>query len=378
MSGPSSYTWVDTQDGLSSAVKLLSRARRIAVDTEADSFYHYFHKCCLVQISDGEHVYLIDSVTLRKPAALRELFSSSSIEKVLHAAEQDVLYLRRDFRFELKPVFDTMLAAQLLGKRSVGLAALLSDYFGVHLDKGCQRDDWSRRPLTGRQMAYAAADVRLLLRLRDALQDELEASGRLEWAREEFEFVAGRHRQPRDFDADGFWSLKRARDLAPPAAAVLRELYVMRDGRAREADVPPFRIVSDQTLVELARRAPRTMAALQGMKGFTPLVRRRIGAQVLSAVVRGLAIPEARCPRPPRGQGKRRTAAFRTRVSRLRAWRQDQSTALGLDPGILFPQMTLEALATGGRTGLDNPESIPGLREWRRRLILPEADRLLA
>ena len=378
MSASSSYVWIDTPDALADAAARLARAPAIAVDTEADSFYHYFHKCCLIQISDGETVYLIDSLALRQPAALGPVFASASIEKVLHAAEQDVLYLRSDFGLEPLPIFDTMIAAQLLGKRSIGLAALLSGAFGVTLDKGCQRDDWSRRPLTDRQKTYAASDVRDLIRLRHILDAELQASGRSEWAREEFEVVARRCREPRAFDPEEFWGIKGTRDLSPESAAALRELYVMRDERARAADLPPFRIVSDQTLLELARRLPRGGSGLAGIKGFTPLVQRRIGAQVLSAVERALAMPESARPRPPRGQGRRRTAAFKTRVMRLRAWRQHQSEALGLDPGILFPQTTLEALASGGRAGLDDPDSVPGLRQWRRRLILPEADRLLA
>ncbi len=372
------YEWVDTPDGLAAAAKRLSRARTIGLDTEADSFYHYFHKCCLLQISDGERVFLVDVLAVRKPGALKEIFASPRSVKILHAAEQDILYLRRDFGFEIHPIFDTMIAAQLLGKPSVGLAGLLSAYFGAKLDKGCQRDDWSKRPLTDRQKAYAAGDVRQLLPLRDALLAELKSSDRLEWAEEEFEVVASRSREPREFDPDDFWNLKGARDLEPQNAAVLRELYVMRDERSRTADLPPFRIVSDATLVALARRAPRSLSDVDGIKGFTPLVRRRIGAAVIDAIKRGRSKKEARPPRSPRGQGRRRTAAFKARVDRLRAWRKARSAALGLDPGVLFPQSTLEALAACGLDGLDNPEPIPGMRQWRRRLLLPEAETLLA
>ncbi|HET6278366.1 MAG TPA: ribonuclease D, partial [Candidatus Polarisedimenticolia bacterium] len=171
------YDWVDTAEGLAAAAKSLSKARTIGLDTEADSFYHYFHKCCLLQISDGERVFLVDVLAIRQPDALKEIFASERSTKILHAAEQDILYLRRDFGLEIHPVFDTMIAAQLLGKPSVGLAGLLSAYFGAKLDKGCQRDDWSKRPLTDRQKAYAAADVRQLIPLRDALLVELEATG---------------------------------------------------------------------------------------------------------------------------------------------------------------------------------------------------------
>ncbi len=378
MSAPLEPVWVADRGGLDAARGALKAARALAVDTEADSFYHYFHKCCLVQVSDGHEVYLVDSIAVTDRDALGALFADPAVTKVLHAAEQDVLYLRRDFGVEVRPLFDTMIAAQLLGKKSIGLAGLLQEYFGVTLDKGCQRDDWSRRPLTTRQMAYAAEDVRHLIRLAHALEADLTNAGRLEWAREEFEHIARRSWPARDFDPEEFWGIKGARDLEPRAAAALRELYVMRDGRARAADVPPFRIVSDETLSTLARKMPGQTADLDGVKGFTPLVRRRIGPLVLEAVGRALALPEDRLPKPPRSQGRRRTAAFRTRVEKLRAWRRERAAALGLDPGVLFPQSTLDALADRGAAALAEPGEIPGLRRWRRDILVPDAGRLLA
>jgi ribonuclease D len=378
MTAATEPVWVDTAADLERAVAHLSRARALAIDTEADSFYHYFHKCCLVQISDGQTDFLLDSLALKEPAALAPLLEAAGTPKVLHAAEQDVLYLRRDFGFELRPLFDTMVAAQLLGRKSIGLAGLLKESFGLTLDKVCQRDDWSRRPLTARQIAYAAADVRHLIQLSHVLEAELEALGRLSWAREEFEHIARRAWTPREFDRNDFWGLKGARDLEPEVAAILRELYAVRDERARSADVPPFRILSDETLVALARRKPRTGSDLDGIKGFTPLVRRRIGPLVLAAAERGLLLPESQRPVPPKGQGKRRSAAFRARVERLREWRRNRSADLGLDPGVLFPQSTLEAVAERGVPGLEQDDSIPGLRRWRREILLPEAARLLA
>ncbi len=378
VNSPPRYEWIDTRDGLNVAAKRMARADAIGLDTEADSFYHYFHKCCLLQICDGERVYLIDVLAVKDPDPLKEIFASPRIDKILHAAEQDVLYLKRDFGFDVHPIFDTMTAAQLLGKPSVGLAGLLQAHFGSKLDKGCQRDDWSRRPLSERQKTYAAADVLDLIPLRKALHAELVASDRLEWALEEFEVVAHRSREPREFDAEDFWGLKGARDLEPQNAAILRELYVMRDERARAADLPPFRIVSDATLVALATRAPRSGSEMEGIKGFTPLVRRRIGTLVLEAIKRGCSKKEVRRPKSPRGSGRRRTATFKARVDRLRAWRKTRSAALGLDPGVLFPQSTLEALAATGLAGLEDSAPIPGLRQWRRRLLLPEATTLLA
>jgi len=374
------YEWVESERDLERVSERLSRAAALAVDTEADSFYHYFHKCCLIQVCDGERVYLIDPLALKRLPSLGQALGSNGAVKILHAAEQDVLYLRRDFGFHLEPLFDTMIAAQLLGKTSIGLASLLLAYFGVKLDKGSQRDDWSRRPLTERQKAYASDDVRHLIALRDALRSELEALGRLTWAEEEFALVARRAWEPRVFDPEMFWSIKGARDLTPREAAVLRELYAMRDRRAVETDLSPFRIVSDEALLALARKRPVETSELAGIRGITPLVRRRLGSDMLAAVRAGMAVSEGDLPAPPRGRGRnnRKTTAFKTRLERLREWRTLRAADLRLDPGVLFPQSTLEALAVVGSSALESPGEIPGLRAWRLELLRPEAARLLA
>ena len=372
-----SYVWVDSERDLERMAEPLSRATSLAVDTEADSFYHYHHKCCLIQVSDGEAVYLVDPLALKRLEPLGEVLGSRHTVKVLHAAEQDVLYLRRDFGFHMEPVFDTMIASQLLGKTGIGLASLLLAYFGEKLDKGSQRDDWSHRPLTERQKAYAAEDVRHLIRLSQVLMDELKTVGRLSWAEEEFALVARRAWEPRVFDPEMFWTIKGARDLPSQEAAVLRELYAMRDRRAGEADLSPFRILSDETLLALAKKRPVESSNLNGVRGVTPLVRRRIGTDILQAVQAGLEVPEADRPVPPRGRPRRKSAASQARLERLREWRKTRASELGLDPGVLCPQSTLEALAAAGPGALDRPEEIPGLRAWRVGLIRPEAHRLL-
>ena len=374
------YEWIDTDAEVERAAERLSRAEALAVDTEADSFYHYFHKCCLVQVSDGESVFLIDPLAVKRMPSLGEVLGSQKAVKILHAAEQDVLYLRRDFGFHLEPLFDTMIAAQLLGKTSIGLASLLLAYFDVKLDKGSQRDDWSRRPLTERQKTYAGEDVRHLIRLRDALRAELESRGRLPWAEEEFHLVARRAWEPRAFDPELFWGIKGARDLTPREAAVLRELYAMRDRKAVEADLSPFRIVSDEALHALAKKKPTQPSDLAGIRGITPLVRRRLGDDMLASVRAGMALPESDLPAPPRGRGRnnRKTTAFQARLERLREWRRVRAAELALDPGVLFPQSTLEALAAAGPSSLDSPGDIPGLRAWRLALLRPDAPRLLS
>jgi len=188
--------------------------------------------------------------------------------------------------------------------------------------------------------------------------------GRLSWAEEEFALVARRAWEPRVFDPEMFWTIKGARDLPPQEAAILRELYAMRDRLAGQADLSPFRIVSDETLLALARKRPAAAADLSGVRASPPRSetdrnRRAAGGGGGTGRARGgLAGAAAR-------SGAQEVRRLQARLERLREWRKTRASELGLDPGVLCPQSTLEALAAAGAEALDHPEEIPGLRAWR-------------
>ena len=360
------YERIERESDLRALARDLLREKVIAVDTEADSFYHYFDKTCLVQIGSSQGIYLIDPLALGGPAELAPLapvFASKKVRKIFHAAEYDLYVLKRDCSFEFENLFDTMISAQLLGYPAVGLAALAKRHFGVSLPKDEQRSDWSSRPLREQQLVYAAADVTYLASLAEKLEAQLREAGRLEWAEQEFEALIRRTWPVREFDGVGYLRIKGAKALDPTSLSVLRELYLMRDKRAREVDRPPFKVLGNRTLMEIAEVKPSTIGELAEMKGVTELILRRLGREILVAVTRG-----QRAPHEPlrRVGGVRRRMDRRTerRLNDLKRWRQTRAKELSLDPGVLCPNSGLEAIAWRDPVAPADLAEVPELKKW--------------
>lgn len=359
---------IEREAELRALAKDLLREKVIAVDTEADSFYHYFDKTCLVQIASSEGIFLVDPLALGGAAELAPLapvFASKRIRKIFHAAEYDLFVLKRDCGFEFANLFDTMISAQLLGYPSVGLAALVERHFDVKLPKDEQRSDWSARPLREKQQTYAAADVTYLMPLAEKLEVLLEQHGRLEWAREEFETLIARTWPVREFDGAGYLRIKSAKSLPPTQLSILRELYLLRDARAREIDRPPFKVLGNRTLLEIAECQPSNLAELGQIKGITELILRRLGKEILTAVSTGRESPHAPLQRVE-GTTARRRMDRRTerRVERLKRWRTGRAKELGLDPGVLCPNTQLEAIAWRNPARMADVREIPELKVW--------------
>ena len=168
---------VDTQAGFEAMMAVLVREPILALDTESDSLYRYYYKVCLIQVSTPAIDYVVDPLHLPDLAAFGSLMADPAIEKVFHAAENDILVMKRDLGFRFCNIFDTMLAARILGWPRVGLAALLAEHFGIELDKRTQLTDWGQRPLTPVQLSYAGLDSHYLLPFRDLLHQELATRG---------------------------------------------------------------------------------------------------------------------------------------------------------------------------------------------------------
>jgi ribonuclease D len=365
------YEMIETRADLDALAQDLLTEKVVAVDTEADSFYHYFDKTCLVQIATRRQIYLVDPLALGGPAELEPLaplFASPDIRKIFHAAEYDIFVLKRDCNFRFANLFDTMISAQLLGYSSVGLAGIAERHFDVNLPKDEQRSDWSRRPLTPRQLSYAAADVLYLIQLADTLKKELRAKKRYRWAQEEFEALTQRAWPERDFDELGYLRIKGARKLDPTSLSILRELYLMRDARARELDRPPFKVLGNRTLLEIAERKPRKLADLGEIKGITDLLMRRIGRNVMSAVREGRKKDHGPIPKlPSSGRSRRMDRQAERRMQALKRWRTRRAQELEMDPGVLCPNSSLEAIAWREPQSARDLDELPELKEWFRR-----------
>jgi ribonuclease D len=282
MDGVTSPELVADPDALARLVEALRPEPVIALDTESNSFHVYKERVCLIQLSTRDRDYVVDPLAV--DAGPLGAVLTDGRETVLHGADYDVRCLKREYGWRLPRLFDTMAAARRLGRRELGLSALVHAQFGVRLMKTFQRSDWGRRPLEPAQLAYAALDTHFLLPLHATLAGELEGRGAADAARAEFERIAAAEPREKVFDPEGFRRLPRARELDPAGRRVLRALWIAREARAREADRPPFKVLAEETLVLLARVRPRTADELARVRGVTPAVLRRMGDDVLSAV----------------------------------------------------------------------------------------------
>ena len=352
---------VDTPDELARTLARLQGEPAVAVDTESNSFYVYYEQVCLIQFSIPGQDFLVDPLALSDLSLLSPLFADPAVEKVFHAAEYDVMCLKRDFGFQFANLFDTMIAARILGWKQYGLGSILEERFGVQQDKRLQRANWGQRPLSPEQLQYAALDTHCLLSLRDLMRAELQARRREREAQAAFAALPALEWNKQEFDPDGFWHVKGARDLPPSGQAVLRELYVCRDEQARARNLPPFKVLSNAVLIRLSERRPATIRELWQVKGITQVVVRRYGRGLLDAIRRGMdAPPPLPPPRPPRPQN-----ATLERYEALRRWRKRRAEARGVEPDVLVSNETLFELAKRAPTDLDALAALDLLDSWK-------------
>jgi len=359
-----SFLYLDTVGGVERFTSEISATREIALDTEGASFHRFVDRIYLLQLSTREHHAVIDPLPIGVPSGLGALLEDPSVEVVFHDADYDLRLLQQDYGWSVRTIFDTRIAAQLLGYTAFGLAALLERFFEVKLDKKHQRADWSMRPLTEGMLDYAAQDTRHLLQLRDQLASELERMGRTAWAREEFSLLEGTRWQD---EAPGmsYLRLKGARDLSRRELAVLRELVPWRDAVAGSLDRATFRVLGNEQLLDIARTQPRTKEALGKVKGMPRAVLEQRGEELLDAVRRALAVPETELPKFPRAARWDRDSEFDARVSALKTARDAAAKRLQLDPGVLCSRDRLEAVARRNPATVDEVAEVNELRRWQ-------------
>lgn len=356
------HVWIDEPAGLQALIERLHEQPRFAMDTESNSMHAYFEKVCLVQISIPDLDALIDPLAV-DIAPMGPLLADASIEKVLHGADYDVLCLKRGYGFVIENLFDTMLAARVLGWPKYGLAAILEDRFGHRLNKKYQRYDWGLRPIDDNARAYAAEDTRWLLDLRGEQFAELQERERLDEALHAFERQTRVEPRELGFDPAGFWRIKGARDLDPQGQAVLEALYRFRDDVSRALDRPYFRVLGDPVMLHLSRARPDSIDALGKVKGLPrPLLRRR-GHELLQAIERGMT---AEPPTRPRRGEHRPPKAVTERYELLRSWRKDVAAQRGVEPDIVLAKSSLMALAEADPQTSADLKGIDEIDDWER------------
>jgi ribonuclease D len=357
--------WVRTPEELRGFLESLQGCRTLALDSESDSLHHHREKVCLIQItSDRNQARLLDPLALPDLSPLAPLLADPGVLKILHGADYDVTTLKRDFAFRLVNLFDTMIAARFLGLPEIGLQAMVRNELGVELSKANQRDDWSRRPLSPAQEAYALADVHHLLALQARLADKLRALGRLSWVQEECAAVAELPAARRDADPEAYLRIKGGSRLSPRNLAVLRELHAWRESRATASDVPAFKILGAEVLLALADNPPRNEGDLSRVRGILPRLKNQAPA-LLAAVERALALAEADLPTVRKAPRPLVPDAVKRRIDALRAWRTQEAARLAVDVSVVLPQRLLDRVAEAAPRGVADLERVEGLRNWR-------------
>lgn len=356
-----SAVYIKNDAELARCVAQLSKEPSLGVDTESNSLHAYRERVCLIQLSSRTADYIVDPLTIGDLYAIAPLFANPAIQKVFHAAEYDIMCLKRDYGFEFANLFDTMIAARICGHKSIGLNALVEHYAGVQIDKSHQLDDWGKRPLEAESLTYAQADTHHLLLLRDVLLMELNEHGRLAEALEKFiDLQDLPPSQSNDFDPDGYWKLGIPNQLTRRQMAVLREVFLLREKLAEQKDLPPFKVLSNKALVAIAQLTPRTMSALIETPEVGSTNARRHGRRLLAAIECGLKAP---LPKQPAKQ--RPDTAVMVRYAALHAWRKDRAMQRGVDSDVILPKHMLWVLARRAPTSMEQLEAINGLGPWR-------------
>ncbi len=333
--------WVSTSQGLTEAFNALESQPRIAVDTESNSLFSYQEKVCLIQISSPDTDYVIDPFKFTDLSLLGRLFKNPKQEKIFHASEYDLICLKRDYQFTIVNIFDTMIAARILGAAQVGLGSLLQKYFDITLDKKYQRANWGLRPLPPEMLDYARLDTFHLFKLRDALENELSSHGLLDLALEDFFNACKAAAHPNGNGQDACWKLAGSCHPDPRQVTILKELSDYRDEQARRADLPHFKILSNDMLVEVSLHRPTTLDELRLVPRFSEKLVKRHGSGLIKAVARGENAPlvtRAKNPRPD--------DAFLARIDCLKEWRKKTGKKLEVESDVILPREMLEQIAS--------------------------------
>ena len=349
---------IDTDAKLAGFLPALQAAAWLALDTEADSLHAYPEKVCLIQISTDAGDRLVDPLA---PLNLDPFFAAlNEHDLIMHGADYDLRLLRKHHEFVPRAIFDTMLAARLLGERQFGLSSLVEKFLGVTLDKASQKADWARRPLTERMETYARNDTHYLKPLADKLRLELQQKGRLAWHQESCARLIAECSQPPQVDGDSAWRVKGSHALNRPALAVLRELWQWRETEAVAANRPPFFVLSHEKLVEIA-------AAVAAHQPVEPILPPRLSPRrresLANAIKNGLAFPANQQPEILRPKGQRLTEAQIRRYRELEKRRDAHAHKLGLDPTLIASRAAL------GDLSRDWNQRAPELMRWQRELL---------
>jgi ribonuclease D len=335
--------------------------------------FAYRERVCLIQITTPDRDFIIDPLAIGDLNGLGKLIHDPAVEKIFHAAEYDLILLKRDYGWHLHNLFDTMWAARILGYSQVGLANLLEQFFGVKLDKRHQKSNWCQRPLSPSQLAYACHDTHYLPALRERLNSEIQVKGCEEEAAEIFAEQSAIRLPENGFDPQSFWGINGVNDLSPQEQAIARALHVYRNQEAQQRNLPIFKVFGDRTLLELVRAAPTRLADVENIHGMTGGQVRRYGRQLLDVIRESRHDPP---PSPP-ARNKRPPESVLNRYDRLHTWRKERGRARGVESDVIVGRETLWAIAQANPKTTAELEALNVLGPWRFQIYAGDIVKVL-
>lgn len=340
----------------------LAASPRVALDIEADGFYNYAERVCIVTLSTESANYVVDTLALGEAAAaFGRLTARDDAPLLMHSGQNDVLAMKRDYGLRFGFVQDTSVAAMLLGLPLTGLAALVESYLGLPLEKELQRHDWSRRPIEHEHVRYLINDTQHLFALHDLMLEELRKHDLINEYEIECRAVADAEPRERVFDPERFRRIKGHGELSEPQRGVLKALYAWRDGLARELDRAPFRIIGDHSLLEMARTLPKNVESLEDIRGLGDWLREQQSDAIIEAIRVGLSQPApVRAPRVHDTEPQQRMdPRQRDTLGRLKRWRDDEQAARGVGLQAVLPTAALKDLVLSPPRTTDELASHP-------------------
>lgn len=351
---------ITTPDNLKDLVTEMLSVEAISLDTESNSRHHYPEQLCLVQIATADAIYIIDTIKINDISALEPILANSAQVKVIHDASYDVRCLDRHQGLHFSGIFDTSIAARFLGFTQISLVAIIENTVGKKIPKSIrlQQSDWGKRPLTAEALEYAAADVRYLSQIREIMDKSLRTIGRLDWVVEEFSRLeAVRYAAPNK--EASYQNVKGARDLDGRGLSILKSLYLFREEEALKEHRPPFYILPDETLVNIASHPERDLSNVFGLSDFR---KRTLGQRLQAAVHEGEKSPVEIIPQK---KFERPTFQQMDRLNSLKGWRISLGAKLNIDPALIWPRESLEVIAKdpGDLEASLNSNSV---RRWQR------------
>ncbi len=368
------FTYIDDTERFRWLAVELSSQPLVAIDTESNSLHAYEGTLCLIQISTRDADYIVDPLAITDLSPLKAIMEDPKIEKVMHAAEYDLMLFKRDYGFGIVNLFDTMVAARLAGHKYHGLASMMQEYFDIKLDKHHQRDDWGARPLPPDSLKYAQMDTHFLPELRDMLERKIIKMGRVDEAWELFEEAQNVPAADHTYDPEGYWKLAFANRLQDRQTVILREVYLLREELAAAENVPAFKIAPNKVLINIARAAPTNMRQLGDIKGMPAAQVRRYGQRFLAAIDAGMAAPP---PEPP-PQPKPPPTHIADCYLELQQWRKHKGNERDVASDLVLTKAVMWQLAYRVPQSITELEQIKGLGPQRIRLYGKEIVDLLS